>query len=72
VPVTLPVTGGEDFSKAVFRLHYGFVYTLMGIVAIHVAAALQHHFLRRDRTLLRMLPGRDSTNLEARSGQVTP
>jgi cytochrome b561 len=57
IPVTLPVGGGEDFSKAVFRLHYGFVYTLMGIVAIHVAAALQHHFVRRDRTLVRMLPG---------------
>jgi cytochrome b561 len=57
IPVTLPVTGGEDFSKAVFRVHKALVYTLMGIVAIHVAAALQHHFVRRDRTLLRMLPG---------------
>jgi cytochrome b561 len=56
VPVTLPVTGGEDFAKAVFRLHYGFVYTLMAIVTIHVAAALHHHFVRRDRTLVRMLP----------------
>jgi len=56
VPVTLPVTGGADFSKAVFRLHYGFVYTLMGLVAVHVAAALQHHFIRRDGTLRRMLP----------------
>jgi cytochrome b561 len=56
VPVTLPVAGGEDFAKAVFRLHYGFVYTLMAIVTIHVAAALHHHFVRRDRTLVRMLP----------------
>lgn len=57
VPLTLPVPGGEDLAKAIFRLHYGFVYTLMAIVAIHVGAALQHHFIRRDRTLLRMLPG---------------
>jgi cytochrome b561 len=56
VPLTFPVPGGEDLAKAIFRLHYGFVYTLMAIVAVHVAAALQHHFLRRDRTLLRMLP----------------
>jgi cytochrome b561 len=56
VPVTLPVAGGEDFAKAVFRLHYGFVYTLMAIVTIHVTAALHHHFVRRDRTLVRMLP----------------
>lgn len=57
VPLTLPVPGGEDLAKAIFRLHYGFVYTLMAIVAVHVAAALQHHFIRRDRTLVRMLPG---------------
>jgi cytochrome b561 len=57
VPLTLPVPEGEDLAKAIFRLHYGFVYTLMAIVAVHVAAALQHHFVRRDRTLIRMLPG---------------
>jgi cytochrome b561 len=57
IPVTLPVGWNEDFSKAVFRLHYAFVYTLVGIVGLHVAGALQHHFIRRDRTLLRMLPG---------------
>jgi cytochrome b561 len=57
IPVTLPVPEGEAFAKAVFRLHYAFVYTLMAIVAVHAGAALQHHFIRRDRTLLRMLPG---------------
>jgi cytochrome b561 len=56
VPVTLPVAQSEDFSKAVFQLHYGFISILIGIAAIHAAAALQHHFIRRDRTLLRMLP----------------
>ena len=57
MPLTLPVPGDEDLAKAIFRLHYGFVYTLMPIVAVHVAAALQHNFVRRDRTLVRMLPG---------------
>ena len=57
VPLTLPVPHSEDLAKAIFRLHYGFVYTLIAIVAVHVAAALQHHFIRRDRTLVRMLPG---------------
>ncbi len=32
-------------------------YALLGLVGIHVAAALYHHFVLRDRTLLRMLPG---------------
>jgi cytochrome b561 len=57
VPLTLPAPEGEDIAKAIFRLHYGLVYTLMAIVAVHVAAALQHHYIRRDRTLARMLPG---------------
>lgn len=57
IPLTLPVTGSEDFSKAVFGLHNALVFTLMGVVVIHVAAALHHHFVRRDRTLARMLPG---------------
>jgi cytochrome b561 len=57
VPLSLPVPDGEDLAKQIFRFHYGFVYTLAAIVTVHVAAALQHHFIRRDRTLVRMLPG---------------
>ena len=57
IPLSLPVPDGEELAKAIFRFHYGLVYTLAAIVAVHVGAALQHHFLQRDRTLLRMLPG---------------
>jgi cytochrome b561 len=56
VPLTLPVSGNEDFAKAVFRVHYGLVFLLMAVVMVHGGAALQHHFLRRDGTLRRMLP----------------
>ena len=31
-------------------------YALLGLVGLHAVAALYHHFLLRDRTLLRMLP----------------
>ena len=31
---------------------------LLGLVALHVAAALYHQFIRRDGVLLRMLPFR--------------
>ena len=33
-------------------------YALAGIAALHVAAALKHHFVDRDGLPLRMLPGR--------------
>jgi len=32
-------------------------YLLLALVGIHVAAALYHHFIRRDGVLRRMLPG---------------
>ncbi len=57
IPLSLPVPDSEDLAKRIFKFHYGFVYTLAAIVAVHVSAALQHHFIRRDRTLVRMLPG---------------
>lgn len=56
VPLTLPVAGAEALAKTIFRLHYAFVYTLGAVVLVHVGGALQHHFIRRDRTLMRMLP----------------
>jgi cytochrome b561 len=31
-------------------------YALLGLVGLHVAAALYHYFVRRDRVLQRMLP----------------
>jgi cytochrome b561 len=57
VPLTLPVPTDEHLAKQIFRFHYAFVYTLAAIVLVHIGAALQHHFVRRDPTLLRMLPG---------------
>jgi cytochrome b561 len=32
-------------------------YAMLGLVGLHVAAALYHYFVRRDRVLHRMLPG---------------
>jgi cytochrome b561 len=58
VPLTLPMPADEAFWKAVFRIHVALAFTLAAIASIHVAAALHHHFIRRDRTLLRMLPGK--------------
>ena len=32
-------------------------YVMLALVGLHAAAALYHHFVRRDRVLQRMLPG---------------
>jgi cytochrome b561 len=60
VPVTLPVSADEATTKTIFRVHYALAFLLTAIVLVHVSAALHHHFVRRDRTLLRMLPGSGS------------
>lgn len=42
----------EDLAGA---LHLALAVTLIILVLLHAAAALKHHFIDRDRTLLRML-----------------
>jgi len=64
VPLSLPVPDGMDLAKQIFVFHYALVAILAAIVIVHIGAALQHHLIRRDRTLLRMLPG---TGAEASS-----
>ena len=66
IPVTLPIEGGMDAAKPIFRIHDTLALTLTAIVLVHAAAALHHHFVRRDPTLLRMWPGR------ARGETATP
>lgn len=38
------------------RMHFALVWALMALVAIHVGAALKHHFIDRDDVLARMIP----------------
>jgi len=51
------LTPNEDYAKAVEELHQlgGTIgYFLIGL---HAVAGLYHHYIRRDNTLKRMLPG---------------
>ena len=46
------------FAKQAMAAHEFVAYLLMALVALHAAAALFHHFVRRDNVLNAMLPGR--------------
>lgn len=52
-------TGGTDPVDPVvaYSLHRVLPWALLALILIHVAAALFHHFIARDETLTRMLPG---------------
>jgi cytochrome b561 len=38
--------------------HIWMAYALLGLVAVHLLAALYHHFYKRDRVLMRMIDGK--------------
>lgn len=41
-----------------YDVHVAIVWSILGLVLLHVTAALLHHFVIGDRVLARMLPGR--------------
>jgi cytochrome b561 len=60
--VPLPDFLGPDkaLAETLKELHGIAAWTLATLIALHVAAALKHHFLDRDRLLARMGFGKDS------------
>jgi superoxide oxidase len=45
-------------AEQVIAVHDVMAYVLLSIIGLHAAAALFHHFVRRDNVLSAMLPSR--------------
>ena len=56
LPDFVPVD--KALAEAIKPWHEVSAFALIGLVVLHVAAALKHHFIDRDGLLLRMRPGR--------------
>jgi cytochrome b561 len=58
--LTLPalVSADEDLADSLQAWHLDAAWVLLGLVSLHVAAALWHHFVLRDGVLRTMLPKR--------------
>ncbi|MGO8919009.1 MAG: cytochrome b [Stellaceae bacterium] len=56
VPVPRLVAQGSTLGRAVGAWHVLLSWVLLGVIGLHVAAALAHVFVFRDRVLRRMLP----------------
>ena len=58
--LTLPALVGadEDLADTLQAWHLNAAWVLLGLVSLHVAAALWHHFVLRDGVLRAMLPRR--------------
>ena len=55
----LPPIWPEDraFSDRMFLFHATIGFAIAALVAAHIAAALHHHFVRKDHVLMRMIKG---------------
>ena len=54
IPDLLPKN--KELAEVLKIAHHWINYTLAAVIALHVAAALKHHFHDRDDVLVRMLP----------------
>jgi cytochrome b561 len=56
INLNLPVPESKAVTEAAFEMHELIAFAIIFLVSLHVAAALYHHFVKRDAILLRMLP----------------
>jgi cytochrome b561 len=54
----LPVPRGFAWAGPAFLIHTALGFLMIGLVALHIAAALKHHFFDKDDVLGRMLTRR--------------
>ena len=52
------VNGDKVLKATALGIHQTLFWALLALIAVHAAAALWHHYVKRDDTLRRMLPGR--------------
>lgn len=58
VPLPKLLSPDSELADTLSDYHVWLAWGLLGLVGMHVAAALWHHFVRRDAVLGAMLPGR--------------
>lgn len=56
ISLTLPVPESEALIDTMFEIHELIAYGIIFLVCVHVAAALYHHYIKKDNILRRMLP----------------
>jgi cytochrome b561 len=57
IPLPALADNTMEWADQAGDLHAALTWFLLGLVGLHVAGALWHYFVRRDRVLQRMLPG---------------
>ncbi len=56
LPFFTGVEDREDVSDVFAEIHEYLAFAMIGLIGLHVAAALKHHFINKDSVLAHMLP----------------
>lgn len=56
IPLPAVTAKDETMAKEVFDIHEWLGLILLGLIALHIGAAIYHRFVRKDRVVERMLP----------------
>jgi cytochrome b561 len=54
--LSLPIPEDKSLIEAAFNMHELIAYGIIFLVCVHAAAALYHHYIRKDDVMRRMLP----------------
>jgi cytochrome b561 len=57
-PMPVLIEADQQLKPILKQVHYVLNTVLLACIAVHIFAALKHHFIDRDGVLKRMLPGR--------------
>ena len=57
LPIPDLLQKNPPLGEALDAVHVALVWMLLGLIGLHVLAALKHHFIDRDEVLARMTPG---------------
>src|SRR6202047_2725701 len=60
----------RPLAQQLLTVHKAVGFSLLGLIALHVSAALFHHFWRRDDTLTAMLPAASGWRIMPREAQA--
>lgn len=60
VPVPPVLAADKEFGHSLEGLHKTLGEVMTWLIGLHAAASLFHHFVVKDNTLVRMMPGRDA------------
>jgi cytochrome b561 len=55
---TLPIPQNRAIVSWCFQVHDYLAFVILGLISLHVLAALYHHYIKKDQVLIRMMPER--------------